>query len=277
MECYKCKKGVNEKTVFCPHCGTDLSKKETTIVCPNCKAENNIDFTFCEKCGTELKKEKVAWNFDSKIITITFWICAIFTIYLLSCPGFIRTIDFFKLPKLNIIFSFLLIGSGLSLLFFFNKDKIDVQKEINIIKKIKLSKAQIGVLFIIAGALCLLGLGNQRYGEIYMNKIFIVFLSFLTMIGTIIYKNRNKLATIGQIVTMFISIACFVFSFQQYSYGNELNSSYEYQLESLFNAGTYNPGNAYLRDSRYLLIAGIFFLALFIAITIYKKRKVIKK
>lgn len=280
MECYKCKKEINEKASFCPNCGTDLSKKDDVVVCTNCKAKNTNGSCFCEKCGTKLKKEKIAWDFDSKVITITFWICAIFTIYLLSCPGFIRTIDFFELSILNIILSFALIGSGIFLLFFLNKDKIDIQKEIDIIKKIKLSKVQIGFLFIIAGVLCLLGLGNQQYGEIYINKVFIVFISFLTMIGVIAYKNFHKLSStgkimssMGQISCLIISIVCFGFSIQQNSYGNELNSSYEHQFESFWNSGTANPGNEYLTNSKYLMIAGIIFLVLFVIITIYKKKK----
>lgn len=272
MECYKCKKEINEKAIFCPNCGTNLSKKEDAIVCSKCKAKNNIGSCFCEKCGAKLKKEKIEWDFDSKIITITFWICAIFTTYLISCPGFTRKLIDSKL------LSFALIASGIFLILFKNKDKIDIQKEIDNIKKIKLSKVQIGFLFLIAGVLCLLGLGSQdNSGGVYINKVFIVLISFLTMVGVIVYKNFSKISslgsTIGQISCLIISMICFGISIQQNSYGNELNSSYEHQFESFWNSGTANPGNEYLANSKYFMIAGIIFLVLFLVITVYKKKK----
>ncbi len=272
MKCYKCKKEIDDKAVFCPNCGVDLRKKDEGIICPKCKTKNNIESRFCEKCGAKLDKEVIAWDFDSKIITITFWICALITTYLISCRGFTSI-------RINPrILSFLLIAFGIFLILFKNKGKIDIHKEIDNIKKIKLSKVQIGVLFLLSGISCFIGWGSTVLsGGYYMNKILLVLLSFTIMMGVIIYKNFSKLSTmwstIGQIFCLVASIVCFGFSIQQNNYGNELNSSYESQFESLWNNGTANPGNEYLTYSKYFMIAGIIFLVLFVLITIYKKRK----
>ncbi len=269
MECYKCKKEINDKASFCPNCGADLSKKDDSVVCSKCKAKNNIGASFCENCGAKLKEETDKWNFDSKIITITFWICAILTTYLISCPGFLRYLEI-EASGLG----WVLIGFGIFLILFKNKEKIDIHKEVDNIKKIKLSKVQIGFLFVISGIFCLLGLGSQiRSLSFYLEEGFILFVSFIIMLDVIAYKNFNKLATVGQIACLLISLVCFGFSIQQYGYGNELNSSYEHQFESFWYNGTANPGNDNLEISKYLMIAGIVFLVLFVVITFYKKKK----
>ncbi len=107
-----------------------------------------------------------------------------------------------------------------------------------------------------------------------MNMIILIgLLAFLIILGVIVYKNFAKLAPFLQIACLIISFVCFGFSIQQYGYGNELNSSYENQLESLWNSGTVNPGNDNLTISKYLMLAGIVFLVLFVVIMVYRKKK----
>lgn len=268
--CYKCNKEVKDDSSFCPHCGLDLSKKE--IKCSKCNKINNISSAFCDKCGAKLKQEKDNWDFNSKIIPITFWICSVIAICLLSCPGFIRTINFFDLPMKELL-GFCLVIIGLLISLFLNKEDIDLKKEIEFLKSIKLTKVQIGFILVLAGVSCLLGLGSNQYGTIYLIWVGIAFVSFAIMSTIIIYKNSHKLSSIGQIFCLILSIISFLLSGYLYNYGNELNSSYESQFESFWNNGTANPGNEYLSYSRYALIVGVIFLVIVFIIRTRKKKK----
>lgn len=272
MKCPKCGKSNKEGAKFCVSCGKELEEK--IVLCPKCGKEMEADNTFCASCGAKVKSKKdleEPWNFDSKIITITFYLCAIFTSVLLTSPGFLPKID---LDEHSGILGLLLTAIGILLIVLFNKNKKPLNETLNNLKKLKLDKNQIGILFIFAGILTLLQLGSESYsGSTYVTPVLIVFCSFVILCITIIVNNKHKFYTIGQIVTIILSIFCFVASIQQDSYGNELNSSYENQFESIWETGTANPGNEYLTNSKYLLIAGIVFLVLFVVITICKKKK----
>lgn len=266
--CYKCNKEINNDSTFCPHCGLDLSKKE--IKCSKCNKVNDIKSEYCDKCGTKLKPENNNWDFDSKIIPITFWICSILTTFLLTCPGFIKTINFFDLPLKEVI-GFTLVIIGLSISLFFNKEDINLKKETDIIKSIKLSKVQIGFILVLAGIITLLSLGSKQYGTIYLPWVAIVFVSFAIMTGIIISKNHHKLSLIGQVTCLILSIISFILSGYFHNYGNELNASYEAQFDSFWEKGVSNPGNVYLEYSRYALIIGIVFLVILFIIRTQKR------
>jgi len=64
--CPYCKKSVDANTIFCPHCGEDITRKKQPpesggVICPECKSPNGPESKFCGKCGknlSELKQKK---------------------------------------------------------------------------------------------------------------------------------------------------------------------------------------------------------------------------
>ena len=56
--CPNCKNKLDEKSKFCIHCGTDLTKVTTKLSCLKCGSELKPENKFCPECGTAVIKEQ---------------------------------------------------------------------------------------------------------------------------------------------------------------------------------------------------------------------------
>ena len=57
INCGYCHEKIESDAKYCPHCGSDLSKKseETVKICSNCGSALPDEAKFCAKCGTKVE------------------------------------------------------------------------------------------------------------------------------------------------------------------------------------------------------------------------------
>lgn len=278
MKCNKCGELNKEGAKFCCSCGEKLEPKK--VFCTECGSEVERGSLFCASCGNKItinnvNKENIKepWNFDSKIITITFLICSVIATILFATPRVFGTIPFLKD---NTLMGLLAIILGSTLIFLnLKKEKFNKEHEIKRIKELKITQFQVGLVFVIAGLIIMLfRLKAFGYGDDYIFLFLILFCSFLIMISLIIALNGSKLKLMGQILTLSISIILFIISGVLYTEGNRLNNDTMSRVENFFQNGNANPGTDYINASIYTLIGAIIFLVLFFIIKSYKGKKV---
>lgn len=283
MKCNKCGELNKDGAKFCAGCGEKLEAKK--VFCTECGSELESGSAFCANCGAKVvsknnniqnKEENEPWNFDSKIVTITFLICSVLATYLFASPGFMRVIDAIPLISDNTLMGMLAIILGSVLIFLdLRKEKFNKDKEIKRLKELKITRLQVGAVFAIAGIVILLSLGNAYTRESdYIGACFLLFCSFLIMISLIIALNGSKLKLLGEVFTLGISIILFIVSGILYTQGNALNNDTMSRVENFFEHGNANPGTEYINASVYTLIGAIIFLVLFFIIKSYKGRKI---
>jgi len=278
MKCKNCGETNNDGAKFCANCGAKLEPKK--VFCTECGNVLENGAMFCAKCGNKIETnnnitkkdtESTPWNFDSKIVTITFLICSVLATYLFT------TRFFYGLPLLedNTLMGTIAIILGAILIFLsLRKEKFNMDKELQRIKKLKITRFQVGLVFAIAGLVILIFKNNNFYrGEEYITLVLILFCSFLIMISLIIALNGSKLKVLGEVVTLGISIILFIISGLLYVEGNSLNNDGMSRVESFLETGNANPGTDYINTSIYTLIGAIIFLILFFIIKSYKGRK----
>ena len=118
MKCPKCNSIIDDKSKFCPNCGSEIFHK-----CPKCGQENPVTFRFCNQCGQQLladempakkdnvsvqeKKEKRPNNkqktsFMLSLIAMAVLLLSIVLIFGLSFAPF-KTDDFVPLANFTVI------------------------------------------------------------------------------------------------------------------------------------------------------------------------------
>jgi len=148
IKCDECKKQVSSKAKSCPHCGNPMNVEKPKKICKNCQTENDMDSTFCEGCGKSLiektvKKEveKLKWDFSSKFLTLSVWLCIIMAFLLGRDSEVWKAIErYLSISFRSVDFSLVLTILGIFILFFTNKEKISINDEIQKLKKLELSK-----------------------------------------------------------------------------------------------------------------------------------------
>ena len=275
LTCHNCGNKNKEGTVFCSKCGKNLNSKK--VYCEKCGYQNTEEDIFCEQCGNKLKNKKSGWNFDSIFLAITFLLTGIFGTFLFSSYGFRK-----RAPLVEDIFLFnnkflgivtLIIGISI-LIYVLVKDGFSLQNDLDHLKKFKLSKFHVSIVFILSSICLLFSIGPSEHKEIgkFILPSFIFLMSFLSLIATLIALNWSKLGWIYEGFVLLLSIGFFVASIYLFSYGNEQNNSFESQARSLYEHGRTNPGDEYFTYGAITLVLAIIFLVLFI-IMLVKGRK----
>ena len=54
MFCEKCNKDFDDKSSFCPTCGSVLAKKQSVVYCQECGEKFSNNEKFCGNCGKKL-------------------------------------------------------------------------------------------------------------------------------------------------------------------------------------------------------------------------------
>lgn len=277
MKCNKCGELNKDGFKFCASCGAKLEPKK--MFCTECGKELESGSVFCASCGNKItnnkisnKEEKTSWNFDSKLITITFLICSVIATVLFASPRVFGTIPFLGD---NTLMGLLAIILG-SILIFLNlkKEKFNKEQEIKRIKGLKITQFQVGLVFLIAGLIIMLFKFDLfNYSDSFLALGLILLCSFFIMISLIIALNGSKLKLLGEIFTLGVSIVLFILSGYLYTEGNRLNSDTMSRVENFFEHGNANPGTDLINTSVYTLIGAIIFLILFFIIKNYKGKK----
>lgn len=280
MKCNKCGEINQDEAKFCASCGAKLEAKK--IFCTECGNELDGKAKFCSKCGTKRENAKVTvknndktpWNFDSKIVTVTFLICSVIATYLFASPRFISGMELSFLEN-NILMGTIAIIIGSILIFLsLKKEKINKDNELKRIKELKITRFQVGLVFAIAGLVILMfQFKGFHSGDDYLILCLILFCSFLIMVSLIVALNGSKLKLLGEFITLGISIILFIITGLLYTKGNSLNHDGMSRVESFFETGNANPGTDYINASIFTLIGAIIFLIIFFLIKRYKGKE----
>lgn len=250
IKCEECKKDVSSKAAFCPHCGNPMQK-------------NDIETK---------ENKKLEWNFNNKLIAISFWICAICLTYLFTSPGLFNELRFPMLDN-HLLNGTIAIVIGI-VLFIFKFKNFSLNQEINEIKKLKLTKNQISLIVILSGIIIMLQIGTKSIsGAAYVVPILGFMTSFFLLIATILFHNWKKLKSVSEFICLSISIFSFIVTGLFYTYGNEMNNDAQAKVESFFEYGNANPGDTYINYAIATLIIAIISLILFFAIRTKKEKQ----
>lgn len=271
-KCFKCQKEIDDNALFCPFCGSKVKSSR----CPKCHTENDDNAKYCSKCGTKLdnnEKEESNWKLDSKMVFLFLWTITIFGSFLLSSPGLANPVRLVILYRYRTLIGFLFLIFGTLYGFILNKKEISIKEEFSNLKKLQITKVQIGLMFTILSVATLFKWGSlSQSGETYFLPSVLVFGSVCGLILSVILKNKSKLPFIGQFATFLGSILSFIGAISLYNYGNELNHNTESKLESFFASGNANPGDTYINYALYLALLGVVLLVLFFIIRTRRKK-----
>ena len=263
IKCKKCGHKNKNGTLYCENCGSKLINSVNNF-CPNCGYKNNKEAKFCNRCGRKMNCS--TWNFDSLTLTIFFLLTFFCGTLLFSSSEFRRVINaddifFFNNNFLGVI----TLSLGLIVLIhMFIKDGFSLENDLAHLKRFRLSKFHVALLFLISTIFLFGSLGFlSRESTIEIFSL-ILFVSFFGSCSTAIYLNWSKLGWIQEGFTLLLSIGFFIASFACFMHGNELNNSFEHQARSLFEHGRTNPGNDYFTYGIITLIIAIVFLLCFI-------------
>ena len=274
-KCPKCGAKNKNGTVFCQKCGNKMNANP--FYCPSCGFKNTEEDIFCENCGTKLSTGKKGdWDFDNKLLTITFILTAIFGTFIFSSSGARHLLNFFDeifLFRGEFLGLITLIIGSVVLIHMFIKDGFNLERDLDNLKHFKLTKFHVGIMFIISSLFLFLQIGpSSKSPSLYILPILILMSSFLICCSTTIMMNWSKLGWIHQSFTLLLSIGFFTLAIFLFSYGNEQNNDIGSQLHSLYESGRTNPGDQYITFGFVSLIVAIIFLVLFI-ITLVKGKK----
>lgn len=254
--------------VFCENCGKALSKN-VKFKCTKCGLDNPYDAVFCENCGNNLKKKKSDWNFDSTTLTITSLLTFLFGTLLFGSPEFVHDAPPF-LGNIALGFVTLILGA-IVLIHMFVKDGFNLQADINHLKRFRLSKFHVSILFFISSLflfICVFPLDESSY-----LSFLILACSFIICGSVAIFMNWNKLGWIYEAITSIISLVLFIISFCLYHEGNNANSNFLRRAEHFIDTGRTNPGNDYFLGGTIVLLFAICFLVLFIIMVVSSLKK----
>lgn len=202
MKCEKCGNENQNNAKFCEKCGHKLV--EITKFCSNCGAKIANDSIFCSNCGHKKGDNvKLKLNFknlkipkldlSSKIISLSFLICAILSVVLLSKNGFYRWL--FGSQILNSTFvACISIVVGL-IIFFINYKPLNFKDMLTSLKKLSFNKNLVACIFILSGIIMLIFSTNTRFivNDFSVLICMILLISFLVLCSTIIIYNWSTL------------------------------------------------------------------------------------
>lgn len=220
MKCNKCGELNKDNAKFCASCGEKLEIKK--VFCTECGKELENGSIFCEACGSKQKVEKglklnlknidfAKIDLSSKIISISFLICAILGIYLFSKNGFFRWLLSDSNINANKI-AVLAISLGL-IIFFVKRKKLDIKEMLNSIKKLSFNKNVVAFIFIISGIIIYL-IQNDTVFRVDGMKVLICFLSFIfcaILFLSILLFNWDILKKPFLIFSVLLGIGLFIF------------------------------------------------------------------
>lgn len=220
MKCNKCGELNKDNAKFCASCGAKINIKK--VFCIECGKELESGSTFCENCGTKQENKKgVKLNFknidfskidlSSKIISLSFLVCAILGIYLFSKNGFFRWLIGDLDINANII-------AGLSIIlgliiFFVKKEKLDIKEMLNSLKKLSFNKNLVAFIFIISGIIIYL-IQNDVVFRVDGIKVLICFIAFMfcaILFLSILLFNWDILKRAFLVFAVLIGIGLFIF------------------------------------------------------------------
>lgn len=278
IKCSECKKEVSNKAKACPHCGNPINVEKKKKICKECQCKNDIDSTFCEECGSSFveKKESLKWDFSSKFLTLSVWLCIIMAFLLGRDSEVWEAIErYLSISFRSVDFSLGLTILGVFILFFTNKEKISLNNEITKLKKLELSKNQVSIFLILAGVLIFVFPSKGSIGQPFDNIVpyLISVMAFLSVIITIIVYNWQQLKSIREFISLTISIICFIATGLLYVHGDRLNNDTMSKVESFFETGNANPGDVYIDYAVITLVVAVVFLILFFASRTKKEKK----